>query len=164
MAFTPRPIPPTDLVSAEAGPALARLCALRLCDSTVDTSRWLLELLMMRTRGEVTLRAAVFVVRWVLTDQQTGDARFLWSNAALVEVLGQLDATPLTATAVRKLQSDAYQTALGATTGNVRTADVLRRVLAARRAAATTILGPALAGFLPWYDRLYDALVVNLRP
>lgn len=164
MAFTPPPIPPTDLVASEAGPALVRLCSVGVCDSTVNTSRWLRELLHMRARGEVTLRAAVYIVRWILTHPVTGGPQFLWSNAALVECLGQVDARSLGPDPIRKMQSDAYSLALGSLGGNIRTLDVLTRAVAARRSSFLGLYPTDGAAYVAWYDRVREALEPYLRP
>jgi hypothetical protein len=164
VAFTPPAIEPVDLVSSEAAIALKHLCARGACESTVNTSRWVLELLHMHQRGEVTLRAAVFIVRHILTTVGGHPPAHLWANAAAVEVLGQVDTLPLTPELLRKLISAAYSMHLGSFGGNIRTQQTLAGVARSHRAAAAPLAAPPRDGYLAWFDRVVEALSPYLVP
>lgn len=164
MAQPPPFLEATDIVTAEAVPALAKLIASGLPLGSVQTSPWILELLRLRNRGDVTLRAAVFLADFIIHHYSGSNPGHDWANLATVEVLGQVDTSTMTEPCIRRLLTDAEQLFLLVAGRNLKDAGNLARSVNARRAAAAQICGAALAPYLAFYDRVRDALTPRLRP
>ena len=159
MAADIPPIAPTDATAAEAGPALDKLKKLGVIDYNNLGGRWLLEILMMRTRGEISLKAAVFLTLYVLDKLGGRTPGTLWSHLATCEILGQVNCRTLTLTCLQALLQDG-ENLHHATIGNrLQTKDNLTRVANARRAARVNFCQGAEQAFMPWYDRVRDALL-----
>lgn len=154
----------TDTVTAEAVTPLAKLKALGVISASVDTSAWVLELLRLRNKGEVTLRAAVFLTDWIIHQFSASNPAHDWANLAVVEVLGQVDTSTMTQPCLRRMISDAETIYLLVAGRNVKTPDQLARAVNSRRAAAAQLCGAALENYLPFYDRVRDAVTPRLRP
>lgn len=153
-----KPVPPSDPVAAEAGPAVLRLNDLGAIETGLTITPWFRHLLAWRKDNSLTLRAAIYIVAYVITQTGLHGPRAHWARLALMDWLGRVDATTLNDTALNRLLLDLESLYTQATTTPRPSADAFTRYALSRRAAARQICGPQLDPFMVIYERAIEAL------
>lgn len=159
MPPTPSPITVTDVGTADAARALTLLGGAALNVTSTAPERWAFPLLQLRTAGQVTLRGSLVLARHLVITSGNPNLSNQWSVLAAVECLGQVDASTLTEPILAKLIQQAHSLAFGVFGANIKTLQTLRATVAARKTVVTGSLGDTAAPWLPFLDRVGDALV-----
>lgn len=158
MPPTPAPIVITDVGTADAARAMTLLGDAALDVQATKPERWAFPLIQLRTAGQVTLRGAMVLGRHLVITSGVPHTAHQWATLAAIECLGQVDASTLTEPVLAKLIQQAYNIALLVFSTNTKTDPVLRSVVEARKTVVLGSVGEAARPWLPFLDRVGDAL------
>jgi hypothetical protein len=159
MAFTLLPIPPADSTAAAAAPFLLQLNGSPAFDKSSTSEKWTRQILRWRNEGLLPLHVALFLQRYILMQLGYVSLAAQWANLVVVEVLGQVDTTPLTEICLRYLIQNADSMHYQVHSKGIKTASELQRYTDSRKAAGKALCGGTQAAYLTFFDRVRDALV-----
>lgn len=158
MAIIVPPIVVTDVGTADAQRGLTLIAPQVESLSATRPELWVFPILQLRTAGQLTLRGALVLARHLILQAGVTNITNQWAILAAVECLGQVDCTTLTAPVLRALIAQAHNLAFLVLGGNTKTAPVLRGATNARKTVVTGTAGDAAVPWLPFLDRVADAL------
>lgn len=162
MPFKLTPIPPSDSTAAEAAPFLLLLNDSPAFDKSSTSEKWTLQILRWRTKAQLTLHAALFLQRYILTNLGYVSLAAQWANLAVVEALGQVDCSTLTELCLRHLIQNSLSMHYQVLSRGIKTESELQRYTESRKNAGKSLCGGSQTDFLLFFDRVRDALKPEL--
>lgn len=158
MAIIVPPIVVTDVGTADAQRGLTLIAPQVDSLSATKPELWVFPILQLRTAGQITLRGALVLARHLILQAGVSNVTNQWAVLAATECLGQVDCATLTTPILGALLRQAHNLSFLVLGGNTKTVPVLRGAVNARKTVVTGSVGDAAVPWLPFLDRVADAL------